>query len=196
MNLYDVALSSVEVVHVTTRLLHEHALNQLASHAAIMLSDAGGRGDLPDHLLELRNEELLRVTVFAPPAIFGFEPLLGLIEQDDLHDAPDTAPSTPTRPSLGLRSNRRARDQEMRAARHALGPSARRRSPKLRLPLRPEGPLVHPGPVVRSLLGSCVRACPRSYRVSPRPASPKCIRVPTACAWKRMALTHVVTTLS
>lgn len=67
-------------------LLHEHALNQLASGAAVALAEIRRRAELPKYLLELRKKEFLRVTVMPPPAIFGFEPPLCLIEQNDLHD--------------------------------------------------------------------------------------------------------------
>ena len=166
MNFDNVVLGVVKVVHVAASFLHQDPLNQLPSGAAVTLADAGRRGDLPEHLLELCYEEPLRVTVFAPPAIFGFEPLLGLIEKDDLHDALDTAPSTPTRPSLGPRQSRRGPDQKTCAARRALRRSARRRSPGLRLPLRPASRWAHPRRAVRSSLESCVHACLRSYRVS------------------------------
>jgi hypothetical protein len=80
MNLDDVVLSVVKVIHVTMGLLHKHALNQLASGVTVTLADCRHRSDLLKHLLELRHEELPRITVFAPPEIFGFEPLLCLIE--------------------------------------------------------------------------------------------------------------------
>jgi hypothetical protein len=80
MNLDEIALAVVKIVHVTPSLLHQHALNQLASSAAIALSDARGRAELPKYVLELKEKEVLGVAVFPPPAIFGFESPLCLIE--------------------------------------------------------------------------------------------------------------------
>jgi hypothetical protein len=69
---------------------HQEALNQLASNAAIALADARCRGQTSLAFLELGYEELLGITGLAPPAILSFGPMLGLIEQDDLHDGPGT----------------------------------------------------------------------------------------------------------
>src|SRR5258705_8600754 len=121
------------------------------------------RGQLPEYILELTDEELFRITVLPPPAIFGFEPALCLIEQNDLHDRLDTAPSIPTRPFLGPRRNQPVRDRATRAARHALRRSTRRQSRELHLLLCPAGSWAHPGPAVRSSPGSCVCACPSIF---------------------------------
>jgi hypothetical protein len=148
----------MKVVHVAARLLHEHALNQLASGATVTLPDIRRSGDLPERLLEFCYEQFSRLTMFAPPAVFGLEPLLGLIEQDDLHAALDTGPGIPTRPSPARRRNRRAHDPKRRAVRHALRPSTRHRLPAPRLRLRLAKSSVRPEPADRSSLGSCVRA--------------------------------------
>ena len=57
-----------------------------------------GRSDRPQAsrsaircLLELVDEELLGVTMFAPPFVLRFKPALSLSEQVGLHDAPCTA---------------------------------------------------------------------------------------------------------
>ena len=80
MNLEEIALAVVTIVHVAPSLLHQHALNQFASSAAVALSDARGRGELPEYVLELKEKEVLGVAVLPPPAIFGFESPLRLIE--------------------------------------------------------------------------------------------------------------------
>lgn len=80
VNLDEIALVVVKVIHVAASLRHEHPLNQLASGAAVALSDAGSRAYLPEDVLEFGEEELLRVTVLPPPSVFGLEPPLRLIE--------------------------------------------------------------------------------------------------------------------
>jgi hypothetical protein len=40
---------------------------------------------------EFVDREVLSVAILAPPLVLGFEPSLGLSEQDELHDGLDTA---------------------------------------------------------------------------------------------------------
>jgi hypothetical protein len=80
MNLDEIALAVVKIVHVTPGLLHKHTLNHFASSAAVALSDARGRAELPEYVLELKEKEVLGPAVFPPPAILGFESPLCLIE--------------------------------------------------------------------------------------------------------------------
>ena len=125
---------------------------------------------MPQRLLKLCYEQLLRVTVFTPPAILGFESLLGLIEQDDLHAALDVGPGTPTRPSLDRPPSRPRPDPETRAVRPALRQSVRRRSLGPRLPLRPVSPLVHQNqPSVLHLNFTCMHV--RILPLVPPPAA-------------------------
>ena len=77
----------MEVVHVATGLLHEHALDELAVRDAVALASCGHRAQPLEGLLELVNEELLRVAMLPPPVVLGCEPPPGLIEQDDSHPA-------------------------------------------------------------------------------------------------------------
>jgi hypothetical protein len=87
----EAVFAIVEVVHVTAGLLHQHALDQLALCNAIVLPDLGRRAQLFECPFELVDEELLGVAILAPPLVLRFEPLLPLIDQDDLHGALDTA---------------------------------------------------------------------------------------------------------
>lgn len=111
------------------------------------------------------------------PATSGLplrESLLSLIEQDDLHDALDIAPGTPTRPSLGPPPSRPRRDPKTRATRRAPRPITRRRSAGPRPPLHPASPWVRPGPTFRSSPGPCGYACHGSYRVCPSGSNEGC----------------------
>jgi hypothetical protein len=68
MNFDNVVLRVVKVVHVATGLLHQDAPDQFASCAPVMLATTWRGSDLAQYLVELRDEEFLRVTMVAPPA--------------------------------------------------------------------------------------------------------------------------------
>lgn len=91
MDLDQIALAIMKVVHVAAGLRHENALDQLAPRQSIPLTSPGHEAQLVEGLSELLDEELLGVAMLTPPRILGFEPPLSLIEEDDLHDERDTA---------------------------------------------------------------------------------------------------------
>jgi len=91
VDLDHIALTIVEVVHVAAGSLHEYALDQLAARQTVALTSPGHEAQIVESLRELFDEELLVIAVLSPPLILCFEPPLGLIEQDDLHDERDTA---------------------------------------------------------------------------------------------------------
>lgn len=91
VDLDDVPLAVVTVVHMAAGLLHEHALDQLASCEAVALPPARHETQLLERLRELLGEEVLGIAMLAPPLVLCFEPTLCLIEQDELHDGRDTA---------------------------------------------------------------------------------------------------------
>jgi len=91
MDFHEIVLAVVEVVHVASGLLHEHALYQLASCKTVALPDAWHGAQLLECPLEFLDEEIFGVAISAPPFIFRCEPSLSLIEQNDFHDELDTA---------------------------------------------------------------------------------------------------------
>jgi hypothetical protein len=91
MDLDQIALAIVKVVHVAAGLRHEHALDQLAPRQSIPLTSTWHEAQLVERLGELLDEKLLGVAMLTPPRVLSFEPPLSLIEDDDLHDERDTA---------------------------------------------------------------------------------------------------------
>lgn len=87
MDLDEIVLAIVEVVNVETCLCHEHALYQLASRSTVDSANLGRCAQECERLLELIDEEFLRVATLAPPFVLRFESPLGFSENYDLHVA-------------------------------------------------------------------------------------------------------------
>src|SRR5262249_8653963 len=127
VDLDDVVLAIVEVVDVATRLLHQHPLDHLAASRTIRLSNCCVRGEPVERLLEFVREQLFCVATLAPPLVFRFEAPLSLSEENDSHDALDTASGIRERLCCDLPRNRPKLDRARHVAPLALGASAHRR---------------------------------------------------------------------
>jgi hypothetical protein len=90
MDLQSVALSVEEVVDVAASLLHEPAVDLLSSDPPIGLARFRRRPQMDERLLELLNQQIPRITMFAPPDVFYLELPPSLLKENDFHTWLDT----------------------------------------------------------------------------------------------------------
>jgi hypothetical protein len=79
MDFYGVVLPVVEVIDVSPRFRHQPTLDPASILPAISLPNLRKIHDAPQRCFEFVNEEVLPVSMFTPPRVFGFKLRAGFI---------------------------------------------------------------------------------------------------------------------